>query len=123
MRRIAIAFGLIVTLSAFPINEALARTHAAIAVVWGQGRDFHGVGTGSTSGAARKAALASCQNGRCKIATDYGPGQCIFVVLGDRQVWWNERLFSARERKYTIAQCRKEDSNCHVIYSKCLLEQ
>ena len=122
MRRIAMAFGLTVVLIAFPINEALAKTYATIAVVWGQGRDFHGVGTGSTRGAARKAALAACQNRRCKIATNYGPGQCIFVVLGNRQVWWNDRLFSAREQKYVIAQCRKEDSNCHVIYSKCLPE-
>jgi hypothetical protein len=122
MRRSAIAFVLTMILSAFPINEALAKTYAAIAVVWGQGRDFHGVGTGSTRATARKAALAACRNGRCKIATNYGPGQCIFVVLGERQVWWNDRLFSARERKYVIAQCRKEDSNCRVIYSKCLPE-
>ena len=122
MRYSAIAFGLTVMLTVLPISEALAKTYAAVAVVWGQGRDFHGVGTGSTRATARKAALSACRNGRCKIATTYGPGQCIFVVLGERQVWWNDRLFSARERKYVMAQCRKEDSNCSVIYSKCLPE-
>jgi hypothetical protein len=111
-----------VILVAFPTNEAIAKTYGAIAVVWGQGRDYHGVGTGSNAGAARRAALAACRNSRCKIATKCGPGQCVFVVLGERQVWWNDRLFSAREQTFVLATCRKNDSHCKVIYSKCLPE-
>src|SRR5262245_8247507 len=122
MRGIALAVLFTVLTSTFWIPGASAKTYGAIAVVWGQGRDFHGIGTGSTRASARTKALAACHNGRCKIATNYGPGQCIFVVLGTRQVWWNDRLFSAREKKYTIAQCQKEDSNCRVIFSKCLPE-
>lgn len=85
-------------------GAAVAATYAAMAVVPGQGRDFHGYSTGSSAQRAQRGALARCANKRCIIVRTYGPGQCAHVVLGTRQVFWNERLFSAREREFTLQE-------------------
>ena len=94
----------------------------SLAVVGGQGLDFHGVGKGASREAAEDAALADCRNPRCKTVITYGPGQCAHIVTGARQIFWNTKLFSARETEFVVADCNKVDSNCQVLRSECLPE-
>jgi hypothetical protein len=97
-------------------------SYGAFAVVAGQGRDYHGYGTGTSEEYAKKAAMAQCLNHRCKVATVYGPGQCAHIALGKRQVFWNNRLFSKREGIYVLELCKKQDSDCKIIKSECFPE-
>jgi hypothetical protein len=96
--------------------------YLSLAVVGGQGLDFHGVGKGVSRESAEDAALADCRNPRCKTVMTYGPGQCAHIVTGARQIFWNTKLFSARETEYVVADCNKADSNCQVLRSECLPE-
>jgi uncharacterized protein DUF4189 len=96
--------------------------YAALAVVPGQGRDYNGYATGPSESDARDAALRQCANSRCKVVKIYGPGQCAHVVLGTRQIFWNDRLFGERELEYTLQACNKNDAACKVIHSECLPE-
>jgi hypothetical protein len=82
MRGIALAVLFTALTSTFSIPGASAKTYGAIAVVWGPRKRLPWHRAGSTRASARTKALVACHNGRCKIATSYGPGQCIFVVLG-----------------------------------------
>ena len=102
--------------------EAQARDHAAIAVVWKQGWDYHGVAVAKSAWAARTNALKNCGSPRCSLAQSYKPGQCYFLVRGKRQVFWNDRIFSAGEGSAVLDACRREDSACRIIASGCLSE-
>lgn len=120
-RRLFSAGILAVLLSCLPHSGARA-DYISIAVVGGQGLDFHGLGRSTTREAAESAAIAACQNPRCRLVMTYGPGQCAHIVTGTRQIFWNTNLFSARERKYVLAECQKVDSRCRVLRSECLPE-
>jgi hypothetical protein len=97
-----------------------SKSYGALAVVPGQGRDFHGYGKGTTAEAAQQAAVRACSNERCKLVQTYVTGQCVHLILGRRQIFWNDRLFSSRERKYTLQECQRVDSGCRVLRSECL---
>jgi len=96
--------------------------YISIAVIGGQGLDFHGIGRSETKESAKSAAMAQCRNQRCKVVMTYGPGQCAHIVTGTRQIFWNTNLFSPREKKYVLADCGKVDSHCRVLRSECLPE-
>jgi hypothetical protein len=96
--------------------------HIALAVVPGQGHDLHGIGSGLTSEAAQTSAMAACPSKRCRVVITYGPGQCAHIVLGTRQIFWNNALFSAREKDSVLEDCSKVDTKCEVVRSECLPE-
>jgi hypothetical protein len=121
MQRVLIA-GLSLCLLSLTCGSAVSATYGALAVVPGQGRDFHGFGTGHSSKAAQRAAIAQCGNGRCKIVITYVPGQCAHIALGIRQIFWNNKLFSQREKEFTLAACNRVDADCEMIQSECFAE-
>lgn|SRR5689334_14808883 len=117
MRASAIlAFLLSVMLSA---DVAAAKmNHAALAVVPKHGKQFHGLGYGTTVAEAQKAALAKCSNGRCQVVQLYGPGQCMNLVIGAYQIFWNT---SPKEDAKTVMRyCQKRDPACRKLVSACL---
>jgi Domain of unknown function (DUF4189) len=118
MQRVLIA-GLSLCLLSLTCGSAASATYGALAVVPGQGRDFHGFGTGHSSKTAQSAAMAQCVNRRCKIVITYVPGQCAHIALGVRQIFWNNKRFSQREKEFTLAGCNREDSGCEIIQSEC----
>lgn len=97
--------------------------YGAMAVVPGQGHDFHGEGIETSARQARRSAMSQCANKRCKVVQEYVPGQCVHVIQGQRQVFWNEELFSAREKRFVLEHCKVEDSRCSVVVSQCLSER
>lgn len=94
--------------------------YAALAVVWKQGKKFHGLGYGATASEAKKAALTKCANPRCQIATVYRPGQCIHLVIGAYQIFWNDDRFGPKEDKAVMNFCRSQDPSCRKLKSECL---
>jgi|HubBroStandDraft_3_1064219.scaffolds.fasta_scaffold1257719_1 hypothetical protein len=103
-------------------NSKVRGSYGALAVVPGQGRDFHGFATAKTIGTALDAALAQCGDKRCRLVKAYGPGQCVHIVLGERQIFWNSKLFSSREKEFVLAGCEKVDRECKTVFSECLPE-
>jgi hypothetical protein len=104
------------------ISAQAKPSYGAIAVVPGQGLDFHGVAIESSASEARDAAMKRCGKSRCKIVQDYVPGQCMHVVTGYHQIFWNNALFSKREKSSILQACRKTESGCKVIKSACMAE-
>ncbi|WP_391564103.1 DUF4189 domain-containing protein [Rhizobium laguerreae] len=96
--------------------------YGAVAVVPGQGLDYHGIAIGSSAREARQSALKLCGKARCKIVQQYVSGQCIHAVTGSHQIFWNNSLFSAREKNSVLKACKKADTGCKVIQSTCLPE-
>ncbi|MBL8893432.1 MAG: DUF4189 domain-containing protein [Rhizobiales bacterium] len=94
--------------------------YAALAVVWKQGKRFHGLGYGSSLAAAKKAAVEECRNKRCVVATVYRPGQCIHLVMGAYQIFWNNDGFGPGESKNVMNFCKKQDPSCRKMLSQCL---
>jgi hypothetical protein len=103
-------------------NSRVNDSYGVLAAVRGQGRDFHGFGTGGTPEAASDAAMARCENKRCTVVQTYGPGQCAHIALGYRQIHWNNRLFSEREKEFVLENCNKVDRDCNIIISQCFPE-
>jgi Caspase domain/Domain of unknown function (DUF4189) len=104
------------------IGQAMGQ-YAALAVVRGQGHDFHGLGVGRSPIDASQAALAQCANNHCEVVQTYSPGQCVHLALGDRQIFWNRTLFAARERESVLEACSKADRRCKIATSGCLADR
>ena len=97
-----------------------ATTFAALAVVPGKGRTWHGYAKRSTAKEAREAAKTKCANTKCQIVSKYKSGQCVHLVLGDDQIYWNEDVFTMERRQDVLDFCENIDENCQVIVSECL---
>ena len=108
--------------SAIAQENSVNDSYGALAAVRGQGRDFHGFGTGGTPEAASDTAMARCENKRCVVVQTYGPGQCAHIALGYRRIFWNGSLFRAREKEFVLENCNKVDSDCNIIISQCFPE-
>jgi hypothetical protein len=105
-------------------GQAMSQSlYAALAVVRGQGHDFHGLGVGQSLLDASQAALAQCANKRCEVIQTYSPGQCVHLALGDRQIYWNRTLFGALERQSVLEACSKVDRRCKIATSGCLADR
>jgi hypothetical protein len=99
-------------------DAAAARlNHAALAVVPKHGKQFHGLGYGKTAAEAQKAALAKCANGRCEVVQLYGPGQCVDLVIGAYQIFWN---MGSEDAGTVMRYCKKRDPACRELISACL---
>jgi hypothetical protein len=97
-----------------------AETYAALAVVPQHGRVHHGYAKRDSIKAARAAALKKCGHARCIVAQGYRVPQCVHLVLGDGQIFWNNERFGRNERARIMDACRRVDENCSVIVSECL---
>jgi hypothetical protein len=97
---------------------AAKMNHAALAVVPKHGKQFHGLGYGSTVAQAKKAALARCSNSRCQVVQLYGPGQCMNLVIGAYQIFWNTS--PAEDAKTVMRYCQNRDPGCRKLVSACL---
>jgi uncharacterized caspase-like protein len=102
------------------LNQSL---YAALAVVRGQGHDFHALGVGQSQSAASEAALAQCSSKRCEVVQSYGPGQCVHLALGDRQIFWNRNLYGVGEGEFVLGSCNKIDQHCKIVTSGCLADR
>ena len=107
----------------FSAAAQAAPRYASLAVVGGQGRDFHGIGFGDSQGGADSQAMERCSNARCSVVQRYVPGQCIHVALGTHQIWYNISLFGAREKSSILSACQRQDTACRILLSHCLPEQ
>ena len=96
---------------------AAKMNHAALAVVPKHGKQFHGLGYGATAAEAQKAALAKCSNGRCEVVQLYGPGQCVNLVIGAYQIFWN---MGSENAESVMRYCKKRDPACRKLVSACL---
>lgn len=103
-----------------PGEVALAKTYAALAVVPQHGRVHHGYAKRDSINQARAAALRKCGHARCIVAQDYRAPQCVHLVLGDGQIFWNNDRYGRNERGRIVDACRRVDENCSVIVSECL---
>lgn len=101
-------------------SSATASTYAALAVVPGKGRMFHGYAKRGSAKEARKAALRKCSKSDCIVVQEYLSGRCAHFVLGDDQSYWNLRGFTPQRKQDVIAHCNRIDENCQVIVSDCL---
>ena len=106
--------------TAKPDDSANATTFAALAVVPGQGRNFHGYAKRATATDARTEAKKKCENTKCKIIHEYKSGQCVHLVIGDDQIYWNEAPYTEIRRQEILDFCGRIDENCQVIVSECL---
>jgi len=104
------------------ISAGAKSQYGAVAVVPGQGLDYHGIAIESSAREARQTALKLCGMARCAVVQQYVPGQCIHVVMGSHQIFWNNALFSAREKSSVLRACKRAESGCKVIQSTCLPE-
>ena len=118
MQRVLMA-GLSLCLLSLICGSAASAPYGALAVVPGQGRDFHGFATGPSPKTAEKDAMAQCANRRCKIVITYVPGQCAHIALGVRQIFWNNKRFGQGEKEFILAGCNRLDSRCEMIQSEC----
>jgi hypothetical protein len=96
---------------------AAKMNHAALAVVPKHGKQFHGLGFGATVAEAQKAALAKCSSGRCEVVQLYRPGQCVNLVIGAYQIFWNMGL---EDFATVMRYCKKRDPACRKLVSACL---
>jgi hypothetical protein len=100
-------------------NVAAAKmNHAALAVLPKHGKQFHGLGYGATAAEAQKAALAKCSNGRCEVVQLYRPGQCLNLVIGAYQIFWNTK--ASEDLTTVMRYCKKRDPDCRKLVSACL---
>lgn len=97
-----------------------AVTYAALAVVPGKGRMFHGYAKRQSRRAARTEARSKCSNYDCTVVQDYKSGQCVHIVLGNDQIYWNEENFNPGHRQDVLSFCNRIDDNCQVVVSECL---
>lgn len=102
--------------------ETRAGSYGALAVVPGQGREARGFGTAITAQQAKQMAMRECANARCKVVQEYQPGQCAHVVLGERQIFWNNEIYTKRELANITRYCKVHDRNCKVLLTKCFDE-
>ena len=125
MKASAIVLPFLFTPLVFADVAAAKMTYAALAVVPKHGKQFHGLGYGATVAAAKRAALAKCSRGvwrvmpyrRCQVVQLYGPGQCVNLVIGASQIWWNS---SPKEAREVMPYCQKHDPACRKLVSACL---
>jgi hypothetical protein len=101
-------------------HVADAKTAAALAVVPGHGRVYHGYAKRDSVPNARAAALAKCARKNCIVVQVYTPPQCAHLALGKHQIFWNNRRFSRSERAAVLDECRRVDDNCEIIVSDCI---
>jgi len=120
MKPASICLGFLFYLLAIPDLEAAKMNYSALAVVPKHGKQFHGLGYGSNASQAQKAALAKCSSGRCQIVQIYRPGQCVHLVIGASQIFWNNDRFGATEGKNVMKYCREQDTSCRKVVSICL---
>ena len=103
-----------------PRTSENSGTYAALAVVPAKGRAFHGYAKRDTGSAARSAATSKCSHYACKVVQEYLPGQCVHIVLGDDQIYWNQEDFTPERRQDILDFCDRIDENCQVVVSECL---
>ena len=101
-------------------RDATAKTYAALAVVPQRGRVFHGYAKRDSIPKARAAALLKCANKNCIVVQVYKPPQCAHLVLGNNQIFWNNKKFGKSERSNILGACKRIDDNCFVIVTECL---
>ena len=98
-RVFAVFFGLVLIGTTTVAEVVKAETYAALAVVPQHGRVHHGYAKRDSIKAARAAALRKCGHARCIVAQDYRVPQCVHLVLGDGQIFWNNDRFGRNERR------------------------
>ncbi len=103
-----------------PKISEVSDTYAVLAVVPGKGRMFHGYAKRESGSVARKAAMSKCSNYDCTVVQEYSPGQCVHIVLGDDQIYWNNTGFTPERKQDVLAFCNRIDENCRFIVSECL---
>lgn len=120
MRKLTALVVLVLAITMGAESAAAADNYAALAVVWKQGKKFHGLAYGSSIAEAKKVALRKCRDKRCAVATVYRPGQCVHLVMGAYQIFWNTDRFGAGESKNVMNFCKKQDPSCRKMLSHCL---
>ena len=103
-----------------PGTQSSATTYAAIAVVPGKGQKFHGYAKRESAAEAKRAALKKCPDYDCIVVHVYLSDQCVHIVLGDDQIYWNTGTYTPQRRQDIIDRCERIDENCQVIVSECL---
>lgn len=120
MKPITLLLGFLLCLLVSGEAVAAKMNYAALAVVPKHGKQFHGLGYGSNVSQAQKAALSKCTSGRCQIVQIYRPGQCVHLVIGAYQIFWNNEHFDSKAGKEVMAFCKGQDPSCRKLTSKCL---
>ena len=108
------------TLTAFAHPAYSAKRYAALAVVPQHGAQYHGYAKGDSKRNAHARALKACGNRRCRVVQEYRPGECVNIVLGNEQIWWDNTDFTRRAGVYTMTTCRGLDRNCRRLIAECL---
>ena len=103
-----------------PKISEISGSYAALSVVPGKGRMFHGYAKRESGSVARKAAMSKCSNYNCTVVQEYNPGQCVHIVLGDDQIYWNQEGFTPERKQDILDFCNRIDENCQFIVSECL---
>jgi hypothetical protein len=94
--------------------------YAAFAAVPKFGAKYHGYARGQTRDAARMLALRACKNPLCRVMQEYKHGECVYVYLGEHQVYWNQPNVRNVRGKEMAAYCARYDNGCKAIVSECL---
>jgi len=94
--------------------------YAAFAAVPKFGAKYHGYARAQTREAARMLALRACKNVLCRVMQEYSAGDCVYVFLGEHQVYWNQSNVRNVPRREMAAYCARYDNGCKAIVSECL---
>ena len=105
-------------LTAFAHSAYSAKRYAALAVVPQHGAQYHGYAKGDSKRNAQAGALKACGNRRCRVVQQYRPGECVNIVLGNEQIWWDNTYFTRQASDYTLATCRSSDRNCRRLIAE-----
>jgi hypothetical protein len=97
-----------------------AEVHSALAVVPKHGRQFHGYAVANSAKEARRVALRKCANSKCIIVRRYQTPQCVHILLGDAQIFWNANRTDIGELASVLSYCQQVDRNCHILVHGCL---
>jgi hypothetical protein len=97
-----------------------SKRYAALAVVPKHGAQYHGFAEAENRRLAIAKALKSCGNRGCTVVQTYRPGECVNIVLGNEQIWWDNQTFTMKAKTLLMQHCRGLDRNCRVLVAKCL---
>jgi hypothetical protein len=103
-------------------SQAVAKNFASIAAAPDDAAKYHGYGEGDNFADAKAAALRSCGNPSCEIMFNYKGGECLSMVLGDTNLFWNTEQFDTTEemQERVLNYCGKNDTGCRPIKKLCL---
>lgn len=97
-----------------------SKRYAALAVVPKHGAQYHGYAEAENRRLANAKALKSCGNRGCTVVQTYRPGECVNIVLGNEQIWWDNQTFTMKAKTPLMQHCRSFDRSCRVLVAKCL---